>query len=71
MDISKSLDPILKAPFANSLGGNTAAYETVQTTGNKMSGGKRRTKKRHNKKPKTKRRRIIKTTRRTRSNWSK
>ena len=71
MDITKTLDPILKAPFSNYLGGNTAAYETVQTTGNKMSGGKRRTKHRRNKKPKTKKRRIIRRTRRTRSHWSR
>ena len=71
MDINKTLDPILTKPFSNSLGGNTALYETVQTTGNKMSGGKRRTKKRTNKRMKTKRRRNVRRTSRTRSHWSR
>lgn len=69
MDTTKSLDPILKAPFSNYLGGNTAVYESAQTNNNKMSGGKRRTKKRTNKKPKTKKRRNHRRTNKTRSHW--
>ena len=69
MDITKTLDPILKAPFSNYLGGNTVAYETTQVNNNKMSGGKRRTKKRMNKKPKTKKRRHHRRTNKTRSRW--
>jgi len=33
-----AFDSIIKPPFSNYLGGNTAAYETAQTA-NKISGG--------------------------------
>lgn len=69
MDINKSSDLVLSKPFSNYLGGNTALYETAQTNGNKISGGKRRTKQRANNRMKTKRRRNRRRTSKTRSQW--
>jgi len=40
--IAQSTDLIIKAPFSNYLGGNTARYETAQIQPGQMKGGTRR-----------------------------